>query len=386
MIEIKQLSKHYPATASHKKAKPATTPSSSAAGTIATSTTPPIAVSIDAQTTALNNINVQIKKGEIFGFIGKSGAGKSTLLHCMTLLEQPSSGQVLIDGVDITALPSHELRQQRRKIGMIFQSFNLLQSQTVYNNIALPLRFSGHSKQEIEQRVLPLLDLVQLSDRKDHYPAQLSGGQKQRIAIARALACQPKVLFCDEATSALDPQTTATILDLLQDINQKLDLTIVLITHEMEVIKNICDRVAILEDGKIIEQSKTIDLFTNPQTATAKTFVSSCLQQDLPPDLPFIIYSTPAAVTEPTNPLLRISFFGEATSEPILTTMIKKFDLSLNMLQATIEHISHDIMGIMIVEILNNHQHLPEITAFLSGYGLRSEVIGYVATDRHRSS
>ncbi|MBP1764224.1 MAG: Sulfate-transporting ATPase, partial [Firmicutes bacterium] len=230
---------------------------------------------------ALKGIDLGVKAGEIYGIIGKSGAGKSTLIRCINMLEKPSSGNVVVDGEDITLLSERQLRETRKKIGMIFQHFNLISSRTVYDNVAFPLELAGKSKQEIEAEVLPLLELVGLSDRMNRYPAELSGGQKQRVAIARALANHPKVLLCDEATSALDPQTTRSILELLKDINRKFQLTIVLITHEMQVIKEICDRVAVIEGGLIIEQGAVVEVFTRPQSATTRDFIRTIAGYDL---------------------------------------------------------------------------------------------------------
>ena len=214
---------------------------------------------------ALKRTSLTINQGEIFGIIGLSGAGKSTLIRCINMLEVPTAGQVFVDGEELTAMTETQLRKARQNIGMIFQHFNLLASRTVFDNIAFPLEIQGLGKDEIKKRVEPLLELVQLQDRADHYPSQLSGGQKQRVGIARALASNPKVLLCDEATSALDPQTTKSILNLLRDINQRLNLTIVMITHQMEVVKEICDRVAVIENGSIIEEGNMIDVFTNPR-------------------------------------------------------------------------------------------------------------------------
>ena len=223
---------------------------------------------------ALHKTNLSIKAGEIFGIIGLSGAGKSTLVRCINMLERPTGGQVFVDGSELTSMTDAQLRKARQSIGMIFQHFNLLTSRTVYQNIAFPLEIQGMSKSEIDKRVRPLLELVQLEERADYYPSQLSGGQKQRVAIARALASNPKVLLCDEATSALDPQTTKSILELLKDINKKLNLTIVLITHQMEVVKAICDRVAVIENGDLIEEGPMVDVFTNPQHPTTKELSS----------------------------------------------------------------------------------------------------------------
>jgi len=221
---------------------------------------------------ALNNINLDIRQGEIFGVIGKSGAGKSTLLRCVNLLERPTSGKIVVDGEDLTAMSMKELRRRRHQIGMIFQHFNLLATKTVFQNIAFSLQLAEKNNKEITEIVTPLLELTELSDKRNSYPAQLSGGQKQRVAIARALANKPRVLLCDEATSSLDPQTTKSILNLLQDINSNLKLTILLITHEMDVVKQICSDVALIDDGKIIENSNVIDFFTKPKTYIANKF------------------------------------------------------------------------------------------------------------------
>lgn len=231
---------------------------------------------------ALKGINLHIKRGEIYGVIGLSGAGKSTLIRCINMLERPTKGKVIVDGEDLTAMSDSQLRKARKSIGMIFQHFNLLSSATVYENVAFPLTLIGTKKSEIAKKVLPLLELVGLADKKDQYPAQLSGGQKQRVGIARALASDPKVLLCDEATSALDPQTTKSILELIRDINQKLQLTVVLITHEMQVIKEICDNVAVIENGVICEQGTVLDVFTNPQQAITKEFISVIISRDIP--------------------------------------------------------------------------------------------------------
>ena len=224
---------------------------------------------------ACQEINLEIKQGEIFGIIGFSGAGKSTLVRCINLLERPTTGSVIVDGQDLTKQKASELRQSRKKIGMIFQHFNLMPSRTVAKNVAFPLKGSGLSKQEIKQKVASLLELVELSDKASAYPSQLSGGQKQRVAIARALANDPKVLLCDEATSALDPQTTQSILKLLKDLNQKLGLTIVLITHEMAVIKEICSRVAVMEEGRIKEIGNVVDIFAHPKAEITRNFIAT---------------------------------------------------------------------------------------------------------------
>lgn len=232
--------------------------------------------------TALSGLNLSIEKGEIFGVIGHSGAGKSTLIRCINLLERPTEGEVWVDGVELTSLNQGQLQEQRRKIGMIFQHFNLLSSATVYDNIAFPLRLAGTSRTAIDTKVKDLLALVGLEEHKDKYPSQLSGGQKQRVGIARALASDPDVLLCDEATSALDPQTTDSILKLLLDINKRFHLTIVLITHEMHVIQSICDRVAVIHGGGIVEQGKVTEVFLKPQHEVTRDFIRSETQNEGP--------------------------------------------------------------------------------------------------------
>jgi D-methionine transport system ATP-binding protein len=224
---------------------------------------------------AVKDVSFTIHQSEIFGVIGYSGAGKSTLVRCLNLLERPTKGQVLIGGVDILKLGERELRRYRQKIGMIFQQFNLLASRTVFENVAFPLKYRKIKKKEIQEKVLSLLDLVGISDKVHAYPSQLSGGQKQRVAIARALASDPNILLCDEATSALDPQTTKSILKLLKDVNRKLGITIVIITHEMNVIKEICDRVAVMEDGNVVELNEVISIFSNPHAQITKDFINS---------------------------------------------------------------------------------------------------------------
>jgi D-methionine transport system ATP-binding protein len=229
------------------------------------------------ETLALNGVSLHVPKGKIFGVIGSSGAGKSTLIRTVNLLERPTSGEVIIDGVNLSNLSSSELAKERRQIGMIFQHFNLLSSKTVFENIAFPLQLDNTPKEAIKQRVLELLNLVGLSEKQHDYPSSLSGGQKQRVAIARTLATNPKVLLCDEATSALDPATTLSILTLLKDINTRLNITILLITHEMNVVKRICDEVAIISEGQLIEQGPVAKVFANPQTAVAKDFLTSSI-------------------------------------------------------------------------------------------------------------
>lgn len=329
----------------------------------------------DIPTHALKNIDLDIKSKEIFGVIGPSGAGKSTLIRCVNLLERPSNGRVIVDNQNLTTMTNTELRAARRKIGMIFQHFNLLSARTVYDNIALPLELAGEKKTVIQQRVMPLLELTGLADKKQHYPSQLSGGQKQRVAIARALANRPTVLLSDEATSALDPQTTHSILQLLKDINREFGITILLITHEMSVVKEICDRLAIIQHGEIIEQAEVIQFFSRPETETAKQFVRSVLKEHLPDKLQQRILPAkkPGAI-----PLLQISFLGETASEPFIAKLIQTYGIDINILQAQIETIHGETVGTMIVEPAGEEDKINAGIQYLTSKGINVEVIGYV--------
>jgi D-methionine transport system ATP-binding protein len=326
---------------------------------------------------ALRGIDLRVKAGEIYGIIGKSGAGKSTLIRCINMLERPSEGKVVVDSQEITAMSEKELRQARKKMGMIFQHFNLLSCRTVFDNVAFPLELAGKSKQEIAAEVLPLLELVGLTDRMDQYPAQLSGGQKQRVAIARALANKPKVLLCDEATSALDPQTTRSILELLKDINRKLMLTIVLITHEMQVIKEICDRVAVIEDGLIIEQGLVVDLFIKPQTATTRDFIRTIISHDLPAMLADYEFSPESL--EAGSLMLRLTFLGRLAEEPFIARLIRKFQVDVNILCGNIDTIQDTLFGTLVIELSGEQAAVRSALNYLQSFDLRIEVIGYVS-------
>ncbi len=264
---------------------------------------------------ALENIHLTVAAGEICGVIGKSGAGKSTLVRCVNLLERPDSGDVFVDGESLLRLSAAQLRQVRHKIGMVFQQFNLLNSRHVYGNVAFPLQLLGKDKRTIRDTVLPLLDLVGLQDRAMAYPHQLSGGQKQRVAIARALATQPKVLLCDEMTSALDPQTTHAILDLIKDINRNMGLTILLITHEMEVIKQVCDKVAVIDQGRIVEQGDVLDIFCQPQHEITQALTRAAFNLKLPS---FLQGSVQQQALDNAYVLWRVSFIGDMTSRPLI--------------------------------------------------------------------
>lgn len=291
-----------------------------------------------AQVQALKGINLTIDDGEIFGIIGKSGAGKSTLVRCINMLEKPTSGQVIIDDKDLTKMNESQLRAERKNIGMIFQHFNLLSSRTVAENIAFPLELVGASKDVIEKKVASLLDLVGLSDRAGNYPSQLSGGQKQRVGIARAIANHPEVLLCDEPTSALDLETSAAILELLQEINARLGITIVLISHEMAVIKKICTRVAVMDQGEVIEQGDVYDIFSQPQQPFTRQLVEHTFNLELPPHLTEDLRGT----------LLKILFLGERAEEPVLSEATLRFGISVNILHGKIEYINHRPIGLLI--------------------------------------
>lgn len=329
---------------------------------------------------ALDNVSLEIEQGEIFGIIGKSGAGKSTLIRCINLLERPTAGRVLVDGQDMTSLSEAELREARKSMGMIFQHFNLLSSRTVLENVAFPLEIAGISRAEREEKALPLLELVGLTNKKDVFPAQLSGGQKQRVGIARALASQPKVLLCDEATSALDPQTTESILALLKDINIKLGLTIVLITHEMHVIKAICDRVAVIEGGQLVETGRVFDVFTNPQSTTAQDFIKAVVNNKVPDTLVALLSDVPVAGG---NLVVRLSFFGDTTNEPVIAGLIRRFAVDVNIISANIDHLQDTPYGTLLIELSGKDEDIQNALIYLQDLDLRTEVIGYVARHAH---
>ncbi len=326
---------------------------------------------------ALRDVTLDIEDGSIFGIIGRSGAGKSTLVRCVNLLERPTSGHVFIGDTEMTALPDEELRLARRKIGMVFQSFNLLANRTAFGNIAFPLELAKWAKEEIRNRVEELAALVGIEDKLDQYPAQLSGGQKQRVGIARALASRPDVLLSDEATSALDPQTTKSVLKLLRDINEKLGLTIILITHEMNVIKEICDTVAVLDDGEVVEQGPVLKVFTTPVKEITKDLLTHVIRTELPEsfaDLKFI--------QEPSRHedlMLQLSFFGNVAAQPIVASLVRRFDVEVNILVAHIDHIRTTPYGTMILQLSGEDRD--EALEYLMDLNLRVEVIGYVARD-----
>ncbi len=318
---------------------------------------------------ALNDINLSVEKGEIFGVIGHSGAGKSTLIRCINLLERPTTGTVFIDGLELTALSSKRLQEERRKIGMIFQHFNLLASATVFANIAFPLELAGRPKEENEIRVRELLVLVGLEEHADKYPAQLSGGQKQRVGIARALANNPKVLLCDEATSALDPQTTNSILALLLDINRKLGITIVLITHEMHVIRTLCDKVAVIDNGEIVEEGRVTEVFLKPQHPTTKEFVEQVSDSF---ELKEVIKREKL---NRERTIVRITFLGETTYQPILFEVTQQTGTPFAILQGTISRMKDTPYGQLTVEFSGPEDRITETITTLRSRGFDVEVL-----------
>lgn len=324
---------------------------------------------------ALNNVSLHVPAGQVYGVIGSSGAGKSTLIRCVNMLERPTQGSVQVDGIELTGLSESKLTEARRQIGMIFQHFNLLSSRTVFGNVALPLEFENKSKVEIKQRVTELLDLVGLSDKHDVYPANLSGGQKQRVAIARALASNPKVLLCDEATSALDPATTRSILELLKDINRRLGLTILLITHEMDVVKRICDRVAVISNGELIEQDTVSELFSHPKTPLAQQFIQSTLHLDVPEDYAVRLQ---AQQSDKTLPLLRLEFTGQSVDAPLLSQTVRNFNVSSNIISAQMDYAGGVKFGIMLCELQGAPQDTAAAISWLQEQHVKVEVLGYV--------
>ena len=330
----------------------------------------------DKKLTALDNVSLHVPKGQICGVIGASGAGKSTLIRCVNLLERPTHGAVIIDDVDLTQLSDAELVKTRRQIGMIFQHFNLLTSRTVFENVALPLELENKSKAEIQEKTTALLALVGLSDKHNVYPANLSGGQKHRVAIARALASDPKVLLCDEATSALDPATTQSILKLLKEINRTLGITILLITHEMEVVKRICDQVAVIDKGRLIEQGTVSEIFSNPKTELAQEFISSTFHITLPEEYLENLSDTPKHAK--SYPIIKFEFTGRSVDAPLLSQASKKFGVELSILTSQIDYAGGVKFGFTIAEVEGDEDAITQAKVYLMENNVRVEVLGYV--------
>ncbi|SNY65844.1 methionine ABC transporter ATP-binding protein [Enterobacter sp. CC120223-11] len=322
-----------------------------------------------APITAVDDVSLTVDKGQIYGIIGYSGAGKSTLIRLLNGLEKPTSGSVLINGQDIAAARGETLRRARLKISMVFQHFNLLWSRTVSENIAFSMQIAGAPKAQIKARVAELIDLVGLNGRENAYPAQLSGGQKQRVGIARALANSPDVLLCDEATSALDPQTTDQILDLLLDINRRFGLTIVLITHEMHVVRKICDRVAVMENGKVVEEGEVIRVFTHPQQPITQQFVRQVSQYA--EDDAF----NPALAQELQGSVIKLTFTGHSTHQPIVGELTLRYGLPFNILHGKMTQTAHGVFGQLWLHVVATEEQLNNILADLQHSDIDGEVI-----------
>ena len=328
---------------------------------------------------ALKDVSLEIEDGEIFGIIGRSGAGKSTLVRCINLLNRPSEGRVIVNEHDLTALPESELREVRRSIGMIFQHFNLLSSRTVYQNVALPLELVGTPKDVIDKKIRPLIELVGLTEHVDKYPSQLSGGQKQRVGIARALANDPKVLLSDEATSALDPETTVATLALLQKINRELGVTIVLITHEMNVVKQICNRVAVMNKGEIVERGNVIDIFARPQSETTKALIGNVVSSDLPESIIERVRSARAARSSHEEVhLLRLSFIGDEVTQPVISECSRAFDINFNILRGTVDDMQGRSLGTLTILVEAEADVYEKAVHFLRQRGVNVEELSDV--------
>ena len=328
---------------------------------------------------ALDDVSIEIRPGEIFGIIGRPGAGKSTLVRCINLLNRPSEGTVTVDGKNLTELSEDELRESRRSIGMIFQHFNLLSSRTVYDNVALPLELVGTPKNVIREKVEPLLKLVGLTEHAHKYPSQLSGGQKQRVGIARALTNDPKVLLSDEATSALDPETTVATLALLKRINKELGLTIVMITHEMQVVKQICERVVVMNYGKIVEQGKVVDIFMSPQHETTKALIGNVMARDMPASI--LDRFRKARENHPNSDavyLLRLAFSGNEVTRPVISECSRRFNLDFNILRGTVDDVQGQTLGSLTVLIEAESSVFIEAVNFLRENGVVVEEINDV--------
>jgi D-methionine transport system ATP-binding protein len=325
---------------------------------------------------ALDDVSIEIRPGEIFGIIGRSGAGKSTLVRCINLLNRPSEGTVTVDGKNLTELSEDELRESRRSIGMIFQHFNLLSSRTVYDNVALPLELVGTPKNVIREKVEPLLKLVGLTEHAHKYPSQLSGGQKQRVGIARALTNDPKVLLSDEATSALDPETTVATLALLKRINKELGLTIVMITHEMQVVKQICERVVVMNYGKIVEQGKVVDIFMSPQHETTKALIGNVMARDMPASI--LDRFRKARENHPNSDAVYLAFSGNEVTRPVISECSRRFNLDFNILRGTVDDVQGQTLGSLTVLIEAESSVFIEAVNFLRENGVVVEEINDV--------
>ncbi len=325
------------------------------------------------QVHAVDDVSLTIQDGDIFGIIGFSGAGKSTLVRCINLLERPTSGSVEVDGQELTRMSAKELRQARKKIGMIFQHFNLMPSRTIFGNVAYPLRGSGLSKEEIRTKVHSLLELVGIADKENAYPSQLSGGQKQRVAIARALANDPKILLCDEATSALDPQTTKAILSLLHHLNQTLGITIVVITHEMAVVKEICNRVAVMDHGKVVEEGTVFSVFATPKEPITRDFIKTTSNLQKIEEL--IADDSPVVALKPGERIVRLSYVERNPSEPLISLITQKFGITLNIIFADVEIVQNAPIGGTVAIFSGDSGQIDAALTYLKEKNVGVEVI-----------
>lgn len=337
----------------------------------------------------LKGIDLSVQKGEVFGLIGRSGAGKSTLLRIINLLERPTAGRVVVDGVELTALSERELRRARQRIGMVFQHFHLLWSRTVRENIALPLEIAGVPKREIRQRVDELVELVGLTERADAYPSQLSGGQKQRVGIARALANRPHVLLCDEATSALDPETTDQILDLLRSINRRFGLTVVLVTHEMDVIQAVCDRVAVMEGGRIVEVGPVAEVVARPQTETARRFlqqgragqrgayVSAFSEESKPVAAQASGVRAPRAAAETAEACLRLDLAG--VTAPVVEEAIRRYAADIRLCEGSLAEGPDGVRGALVVRVAGTPEEIQAVTDYWKAAGVTVTAVAPLA-------
>lgn len=321
---------------------------------------------------ALHGVDLHIQSGEVFGIIGRSGAGKSSLVRCINLLNRPTEGRVSVEGTDLMALGAAGLRAARRDIGMVFQHFNLLSSRTVFDNVALPLELAGMEKSAIRDRVAPLLELVGLAALADRYPSQISGGQKQRVGIARALASRPKVLLSDEATSALDPETTRAILALLQQINRELGLTVVLITHQMQVIKQIAHRVAVMEAGRVVEQGAVLEVFTRPREAITRSLIEEVMPQSLPASVRERMAQLQSGLPSGhAGRLLRLVYAGERAEQPVLSHLIREFGVDVSILHGQMDEIQGQTFGALAVYASGSAQSVQAVADGLVASGVQ---------------
>lgn len=327
----------------------------------------------DNVVTAVKDVNLSINRGEIFGIVGYSGAGKSTLVRTINLLQRPTHGSVIVNGQNLIELAPTELRTARKKIGMIFQHFNLMNSRTIFDNVAFPLKGRGLSKKEIAHKVAELLNLVGLKEKSDSYPSQLSGGQKQRVAIARALANDPDVLLCDEATSALDPKTTSSILKLLKELNQKLNITMVVITHEMAVVKDLCDRVAVMENGHVLEEGSILEIFTQPKQRLTKEFINTATHFDQ--EIELVLKHPQTISISHESELARLTYTGDQTTQPFITEIIREYGIEINILYGHIEIIQNTPVGNLLVALKGEPPQIKAATEFLKQHSVKVDSV-----------